>query len=766
MGTSPDSRRRTSEQRTQSTPSQDVTREAKRTIEELRTDVLSRIQHARSARKATPSEHNAHAASQTVEYADEDTVESFPSDTNYRSARSGPQPSADDRVHDQQNQTQWNAGTLIANRYRLLEPLGAGAWGTIWKARQEGIDRFVAIKILKEREPQSMTNARARFEREAKLASRIRHPSAVRVLDFGYRDNQPYLVMEWLQGLTLQSFLRECGPLPPELVVDIGIGICGALHAAHEEGVIHRDLKPSNIMLVETSSGLTPVVVDFGLARTFAPDEPTVTRDDMIVGTPAYMCPESIRGRALTPTSDIYSLGVTFLTALLGENPFRGESGSVTMTNHLLERPVDQETLELIGCSPALASALLAMIALEPEDRPDARRLEFHFQQLLDEFIQGEIPDTHPAAGALDWSDAHDPWTFDTSELSPIASQASAQPRASSPHLPPPRAHKSVAEAHTESAPRTDANIDTPTATSTTADTSNPSEVNNKEATRTPNARVGSPRAWHDRPLRQWAAIVVPFLLIAALAAAFIQQRAHNQQGAHNDATTSTAAVSDTTPLVSHMSSQDFLAEVQGASQELVAVQVSATPPAPTFKDTAPARSNTSRNGDAQTQQARANSPSAADVQRNDAIAAPVATIDGTTTNEDAIANQKAAEDDVAKNSAPASIENAVAEHSSGPLDVSAPPPAAATRTSRTGTSSRRASSKRTSAAAAEPATLVLTLSPPGEVYIGDKAYGMRSSLMLNDIPSGRHTIRVEREEQREERRVRLKPGKRHVESF
>lgn len=281
------------------------------------------------------------------------------------------------------NESTWEPGAEIGARYQLMEAVAAGAWGTVWRARQLGVDRYVAIKVLKAREAVGMSNARSRFEREAKLASRIRHPSAVRIVDFGYDNDRPYLVMEWLEGTTVAEYIRDCGPMPPKLVLDIGMGVCAALHSAHEEGVIHRDLKPSNIMLVEMSNGLTPVVVDFGLARTFEEDEPTVTRADMVIGTPAYMCPEAIRGQQLSHASDIYSLGVTLIEALLGFNPFRGESSGVTMTNHLMPRPLSIDDFMERGCPRHFANLLLSMVAIDVVERPiSSRSIEEQFRSL------------------------------------------------------------------------------------------------------------------------------------------------------------------------------------------------------------------------------------------------------------------------------------------------------------------------------------------------------------------------------------------------
>lgn len=266
----------------------------------------------------------------------------------------------------------WYEGLTIADKYVLIEEVAHGAWGAVWRADQKGVQRSVAIKVLHPREERALTAARQRFEREARLASRIRHPSAVRIFDYGLQKCSPYLVMEWLDGTTLADTVALCGALPPEVVEPLVRATVGALRAAHDEGVIHRDVKPGNIMLVESSQGLTPVVVDFGLARTFEDDEPTVTRADMVIGTPAYMSPEAIRGETISPLSDIYSLGVSWIEALLGYNPWRGASSAETMTRHLMCCPIDTSALMQKGCTPAFAAVLLKMVSLEPDERPQS----------------------------------------------------------------------------------------------------------------------------------------------------------------------------------------------------------------------------------------------------------------------------------------------------------------------------------------------------------------------------------------------------------
>lgn len=263
----------------------------------------------------------------------------------------------------------WAPNDQIGAQYILQEEVARGAWGSIWRALQPRVDRVVAIKCLLPREEQSFRAAMARFEREAKLASRIRDPSAVRIFDFGYDHGTPFLVMEWIEGMTLAEAIATHGVLPIPMIRTIGLRVSAALHAAHECGVIHRDLKPSNIMLTPVHDGWLPIVIDFGLARTFETDEPTVTRADVIIGTPAYMSPECIVGEPITPRSDLYSLGVILAECVLGSNPYRGKSAAESMTLHLQPATFDKHVLQIHGASEALANIIMNLLKQKPDER-------------------------------------------------------------------------------------------------------------------------------------------------------------------------------------------------------------------------------------------------------------------------------------------------------------------------------------------------------------------------------------------------------------
>lgn len=257
-------------------------------------------------------------------------------------------------------------GTTIDDRFEVVRAIGKGGYGDVFEARQLSVDRSVALKVV---HPHLAARAdvSARFRREAKLTSRLDHPNAIRVIDFGDDDGLLYLVMDFVSGPTLKEWLAEHGPVTPAVAASITADVASALHAAHAIGLVHRDLKPSNILLSEANGGLRPVVIDFGLVKVFGEDAPghDVTASHMMIGTPAYMSPESVLGRAVDGRSDVYALGVVLYETLTGTRPF---SGSTQM---------EIATARLHGPAPPLPDALPAkvrslvadMLERDPDDR-------------------------------------------------------------------------------------------------------------------------------------------------------------------------------------------------------------------------------------------------------------------------------------------------------------------------------------------------------------------------------------------------------------
>ena len=217
-------------------------------------------------------------------------------------------------------------GYLVAGKYRLREPLGTGGFGTVYRAIQIDLERDVALKVLS---PQLAASpaARERFRREGLSASRLKHPNVVQVLDFGADESLAFLVMEILQGVSLLEEICMFAPLSLGRCAAILGPVLDALRAAHAQGVIHRDIKPSNIFLERTPQAEVPKLLDFGIARVAmeAATGGTLTLDGSILGTPAYMAPERLRGDKYDGRSDVYSVGVMLYQMLTGHMPFETE---------------------------------------------------------------------------------------------------------------------------------------------------------------------------------------------------------------------------------------------------------------------------------------------------------------------------------------------------------------------------------------------------------------------------------------------------------
>ena len=253
-------------------------------------------------------------------------------------------------------------GTVLGGRYEILQLLGRGGMGAVYKARDKELDRTVALKLIRPdlaRNPEMVK----RFKQELILARQVTHKNVIRIFDLGQSDGIKFITMDFVEGHDLRALLQEKGKFPPGEAARIMLQICRALEAAHGEHVIHRDLKPQNIML----DGKGRVyVMDFGIARSV--HVPGMTQTGALIGTPEYMSPEQARGENLDPRSDIFSLGVIFYEILTGKKPYPSDVPLATLWKRMQEPATPPVKLE-----PALPLPLNAIVVkaleIDPENR-------------------------------------------------------------------------------------------------------------------------------------------------------------------------------------------------------------------------------------------------------------------------------------------------------------------------------------------------------------------------------------------------------------
>ena len=260
---------------------------------------------------------------------------------------------------------------LVAGRYRLLEPLGAGGMGTVWRAQDEVLGREVAVKEVTF--PRGLSDEdrevlRERTRREARAAARLDHPSAVTVYDVVEEDGSPYLVMELVEARTLSQVVRTDGPLTPQRTAQVGLALLGALEKAHRQGIVHRDVKPGNVLLCPETVGGRVVLTDFGIASSVG--DSSITSTGLLLGSPSYIAPERARGESPRPASDLWSLGATLFTAVEGRPPYDGGDPLTTVT-----AVVTGEHAPFLAAGP-LEPLLEGLLERDPERRltPDAAR--------------------------------------------------------------------------------------------------------------------------------------------------------------------------------------------------------------------------------------------------------------------------------------------------------------------------------------------------------------------------------------------------------
>ncbi|MGB9466930.1 MAG: serine/threonine-protein kinase, partial [Candidatus Acidiferrum sp.] len=258
-------------------------------------------------------------------------------------------------------------GTVLAGRYQILQMLGRGGMGAVYKARDTELDRIVALKLIR---PELARNPEIlrRFKQELILARQVTHKNVIRIFDLGQSDGIKFITMDFVEGQDLRALLLEKGKFPPGQAARIMLQICRALEAAHAEGVIHRDLKPQNIMV---SPDGRVYVMDFGIAR--SAHLPGMTQTGALIGTPEYMSPEQARGEKLTERSDLFSLGVIFYELLTGKSPYPADAPLGTLWKRLQEKAKPPAEIDAAVPKP-LNDIVMSALEIEPENRLSSAR--------------------------------------------------------------------------------------------------------------------------------------------------------------------------------------------------------------------------------------------------------------------------------------------------------------------------------------------------------------------------------------------------------
>ncbi|MET7987861.1 MULTISPECIES: serine/threonine-protein kinase [unclassified Streptomyces] len=283
---------------------------------------------------------------------------------------------------------------VIAGRYRLLSPLGEGGMGTVWRARDEVLQREVAVKEVRAPAglPQSeVERMYARLEREAWAAARVSNRNVVTVYDVATQDGRPWIVMELIRGIALSDLLDAEGPLDPQRAAHIGAEVLAALRAAHEAGVLHRDVKPGNVLM---SNDGRVVLTDFGIATVEGSSALTMTGE--VIGSPEFLAPERALGRTPGPESDLWSLGVLLYAAVEGNSPFRQPTPLSTL------RAIVDEPLPPPRRAGPLAPVIEGLLAKDPAERTSAEAAEHELRVVA----AGGTAPTRPLGAATRSSEA------------------------------------------------------------------------------------------------------------------------------------------------------------------------------------------------------------------------------------------------------------------------------------------------------------------------------------------------------------------------
>ncbi|MFI8262751.1 MULTISPECIES: serine/threonine-protein kinase [unclassified Streptomyces] len=275
---------------------------------------------------------------------------------------------------------QTGAGAVLAGRYRLVEPIGSGGMGKVWRAHDELLHRTVAVKELTAGLYVAQADREvlhARTQKEARAAARIQHPAVVVVHDVLEHDDRPWIVMEYIDGPSLADAAKSAGRIEPPEAARIGLHVLGALRAAHAVGVLHRDVKPGNVLLAKDGRVL---LTDFGIAA--IEGDSSITRTGEIVGSIDYLAPERVTGGTPGTASDLWSLGATLYTAVEARSPFRRTSPISSLQAVVNDEP------PALRQSGALGPVITALLRKDPDERPSAQETE----RMLIEAMEGRQP--------------------------------------------------------------------------------------------------------------------------------------------------------------------------------------------------------------------------------------------------------------------------------------------------------------------------------------------------------------------------------------
>src|SRR5580704_9756518 len=262
---------------------------------------------------------------------------------------------------------QLEPGTLLAERFEILQLLGQGGMGAVYKARDTELERLVALKLIRP-ELASHPEILRRFKQELILAREVTHRNVIRIFDLGQAQGIKFITMEYVEGRDLKSLIHEKGKLTADEAVPIALQIAAALEAAHTAGVVHRDLKPQNVM---SDKDGRVYVMDFGIARSL--EHQGMTQTGALMGTPEYMSPEQAKGEKVDARSDLFALGIIFYEMLTGNSPFKAETAMAMMFKRTQERATPLSQLN-IGVPPVISDIVSKCLEIRTDQRYQSAR--------------------------------------------------------------------------------------------------------------------------------------------------------------------------------------------------------------------------------------------------------------------------------------------------------------------------------------------------------------------------------------------------------